>query len=604
VTTSITEERGAASTILARRDLSFLLYEWLDIERLSKRDRYAELTRELYDDVLELAERIATERFAPHSRSSDENEPEFHDGAVSLIPEIGAALEAFAEAGFLSASADEDLGGMQLPHTVGAACSAWFLAANVATTGYAFLSVAAANTLLATADGEQVERWARPLLEGRFFGTMCISEPQAGSSVGDAATRAIPDADGGFRIFGSKMWISGGDHDMGENIVHLVLARLPDAPPGSKGISLFIVPKFLVEDDGTVGPRNDVALAGLNHKMGSRGTVNTVLGFGEGVHLVDGRPGAVGYLVGQPNRGLPAMFHMMNEARLGVGMCAAALGYTGYLRALGYARERLQGRPAGAGSSSPQVAIIEHPDVRRMLLAQKAYVEGAMALLLYCSRLVDEQQTARSPAEERRARMVLDVLTPIAKSWPSQWCLEANSLAIQVHGGYGYARDYGIEQLYRDNRLNAIHEGTHGIQALDLVGRKVRQDGGAAFAALLQLMRATVGRAVKIGGEAGGLGRQLRIAIGTSEDVLHRAADPDATLANASAYMEAFGHVVIAWVWLEQFLACTGRHGAFYDGKRQAARFFFGHELPKTAAQFALVERGDRAVLDMDPDWF
>jgi butyryl-CoA dehydrogenase len=298
------------------------------------------------------------------------------------------------------------------------------------------------------------------------------------------------------------------------------------------------------------------------------------------------------------------MFHMMNEARLGVGMCAAALGYTGYLRALGYARERLQGRPAGAGSGSPQVAIIEHPDVRRMLLAQKAYVEGAMALLLYCSRLVDEQHTAQSPAEERRARMVLDVLTPIAKSWPSQWCLEANSLAIQVHGGYGYARDYGIEQLYRDNRLNAIHEGTHGIQALDLVGRKVRQDGGATFAALLQLMRATVGRAVKIGGEAGGLGRQLRIAIGTSEDVLNKATDPDATLANASAYMEAFGHVVIAWVWLEQFLACTGRHGAFYDGKRQAARFFFGHELPKTAAQFALVERGDRAVLDMDPDWF
>jgi len=604
VTISSQDERAVASTILARRDLSFLLYEWLDIERLSQRDRFADHTREVYDDVLELAERIASERFAPHSRASDENEPQFDDGAVTLIPEIGAALEAFAEAGFLSASADEDLGGMQLPQVVTAVCSAWFLAANVATTGYAFLSIAAANTLLATADAEQVERWARPLLEGRFFGTMCISETHAGSSVGDAATRAIPEPDGTFRIFGSKMWISGGEHDIAENIVHLVLARLPDAPPGSKGISLFIVPRSLVEADGSVGPRNDVTLAGLNHKMGSRGTVNTVLGFGEGDHLVDGRPGAVGYLVGQPNRGLAAMFHMMNEARLGVGMCAAALGYTGYLRSLAYARERLQGRPAGSASTSAQVPIIDHPDVRRMLLAQKAYAEGAMALLLYCSQLLDEQQTAPSVAEREHARMVLEVLTPIAKSWPSQWCLEANSLAIQVHGGYGYARDYGIEQLYRDNRLNAIHEGTHGIQALDLVGRKIRMDGGDAFAALLQVMRATVTHAAKIGGEASVLGRQLRAAIGVSERVLKNATDPDATLANASAYMEAFGHVVIGWVWLEQFVACTGRHGTFYDGKRQAARFFFGHELPKTEAQFALVAHGDRAALDMDPDWF
>ena len=604
MTTSIKEERAAASTILARRDLSFLLYEWLDIERLSQRDRFADHTREVYDDVLELAERIATERFAPHSRASDENEPRFDDGAVTLIPEIAGALGAFAEAGFLSAAADEDLGGMQLPQVVTAACSAWFLAANVATTGYAFLSVAAANTLLATADTEQVERWASPLLEGRFFGTMCISETQAGSSVGDAATRAVPEPDGTFRIFGSKMWISGGEHDMAENIVHLVLARLPDAPPGSRGISLFIVPRSLVEPDGSVGQRNDVTLAGLNHKMGSRGTVNTVLGFGEGVHLVDGRPGAVGYLVGQPNKGLAAMFHMMNEARLGVGMCAAALGYTGYLRSLAYARERLQGRPSGAGSATAQIPIIEHPDVRRMLLAQKAYAEGAMALLLYCSKLLDEQQTAPTQAARERARMVLEVLTPIAKSWPSQWCLEANSLAIQVHGGYGYARDYGVEQLYRDNRLNAIHEGTHGIQALDLVGRKIRQDGGAAFSALLQTMRATITHATQIGGEAAALGAHLRSAIHASEHVLKTAPDPDATLANASAYMEAFGHVVIAWMWLEQFVACTGRHGAFYDGKRQAARFFFAHELPKTEAQFVLVEHGDRAVLDMDPDWF
>src|SRR5581483_7406377 len=297
----------------ARRDLSFLLYEWLGVERLSERSRYEGFTREQYDDVLELSERVASERFAPHNRLSDEHEPRFDDGRVELIPEVAVALTAFVEAGFLTATLDEALGGMQLPHVIGAACQAWFFAANASTAGYALLSLAAANLLLANGDEEQIERWARPLLEGRFFGTMCISETQAGSSVGDATTRALPGSDGSYRIFGSKMWISGGEHDMGENIVHLVLARLPDAPSGSKGISLFIVPKFLLNEDGSIGARNDVVLAGVNHKMGARGTVNTVLGFGEGVHPVDGRPGAIGYLVGRPNHGLATMFHMMNE---------------------------------------------------------------------------------------------------------------------------------------------------------------------------------------------------------------------------------------------------------------------------------------------------
>ncbi|MEN0013842.1 MAG: acyl-CoA dehydrogenase family protein, partial [Solirubrobacteraceae bacterium] len=474
-------EHRIASTLLSRRDLRFLLHEWLRVGELCDRPRFADHSAEMFDDVLALSERIATERFAPHNRAADIHEPRMDDdGRVVLVPEVGEALAAFAEAGLLGASMDEAVGGMQLPHTVTSAAYAWFQAANIGTSAYAFLTVGAANLLQACGSPEQIDRWVTPMVDGRFFGTMCLSETQAGSSLADVATRAEPQDDGTYRVFGNKMWISGGDHELGENIVHLVLARLPGAPAGVKGISLLLVPRVLLDDDGGLAERNDVVLAGVNHKMGFRGTVNTVLGFGEGVHRPGGEVGAVGYLVGAPNGGLAAMFHMMNEARIGVGMGAAALGYTGYLKALQYARERPQGRPiASKDPAQPQVPLVEHADVRRMLLAQKSWVEGAMALILYCGRLLDDAQTHPDDDARAQAALLLDVLTPITKSWPSQWGLAANDLAIQVHGGYGYTREYDVEQHYRDNRLNGIHEGTHGIQGLDLLGRKVTMRGGA-----------------------------------------------------------------------------------------------------------------------------
>jgi alkylation response protein AidB-like acyl-CoA dehydrogenase len=379
---------------------------------------------------------------------------------------------------------------------------AWFTAANIGTAAYSFLTMANASLLLEHGTPEQVERFVGPMLEGRFFGTMTLSEPHAGSSLGDVLTRAVPADDGTYRVFGSKMWISGGDHEMGDNIVHLVLARLPDAPAGTRGISLFVVPKHLVADDGSIGERNDVALAGINHKLGSRGTVNTAPVFGGGAFTPGGAPGAVGYLVGEPHRGLSYMFHMMNAARLGVGMSATTTAYTAYLKALDYARSRPQGRRlGGADPGQPQVPIIEHADVRRMLLAQKAYVEGALALNLWCSRLLDVQASPRDDAEATEAGLLLDLLTPIAKSWPSQWGQESNSLAIQVLGGAGYTRDYDVEAHWRDQRLNPIHEGTHGIQALDLLGRKVLGGGGASLAALAGRIGRTVARAGDLGGE-------------------------------------------------------------------------------------------------------
>ncbi len=594
--------------LLSRQDLNFLLYDWLDVEDLCKRERFAEHSRETFDAVLDLCAEIAADRFAPHNKRNDVEEPVFADGAVRMHPEVKIALDAVAEAGLLSGAMDERVGGLQLPQAVQAACFAHFQAANIATWGYAFLTIANANLLLAHGTDEQVDTFVRPMLEGRFHGTMCLSEPQAGSSLADVATRAEPREDGTYRLFGSKMWISAGDHELGDNIVHLVLAKVPGGPAGVGGISLFIVPKFLVGSDGSIGERNDVALAGLNHKMGYRGTTNALLNFGEGVHTPGGTPGAIGYLVGEKHRGLRYMFHMMNEARVGVGAGATALGYTGYLKSLDYARVRTQGRLPGAkDAAAPPVPLVAHADVRRMLLAQKSYVEGALALVLYCGRLLDEERTASTEEERSRLNLLLEVLTPITKSWPSQWCLRANDLAIQIHGGYGYTREYDVEQHYRDNRLNPIHEGTHGIQAIDLLGRKVVMADGAGLAELESVIRAAIQKAAALGGEVAELGATLDSTLARLIDVtrvIHTAdADTATKLANASLYLESAGHIVLAWIWLEQFLATGDRTDSFAQGKRQAARFFFRHQLPRTGPQLDLLAQLDRVTLDTDADW-
>jgi alkylation response protein AidB-like acyl-CoA dehydrogenase len=596
------------STLLSRRDLDFLLYEWLRVDELTKRERFAEHSRETFDGVLDLCEQLAVRYFAPHNKKSDAQEPTFDGTRVTVIPEVKEALDAFGQADLLAMTADERLGGMQLPVCVAQAGFGWICAANISTSGYLMLTIANANLLAKFGTEDQVDTFVKPMLSGRFTGTMALSETQAGSSLADISTRAEPRDDGTYRLFGSKMWISGAEHEMSSNIVNLVLAKIPGGPAGTKGISLFIVPKFLVNADGSVGERNDVALAGLNHKMGQRGITNTVLSLGDGSLRPGGEPGAVGYLVGEPHRGLAYMFHMMNEARLGVGMGAVALGYTGYLKSLQYARERPQGRPATAKDHlAPQVPIIEHPDVKRMLLAQKTYVEGGMALALYCARLIDLQQCPESAEEAEHATLLLDILTPVAKSWPSQWCLAANDLAIQVHGGYGYTREYDVEQHYRDNRLNPIHEGTHGIQSLDLLGRKVTQRGGASLAELGKAVSRSMAEATAVGGEAADLAARLRTSwerLVAVTSGMFGSGDVDAALANSAIYLEAFGHVVVAWIWLDQFVAAAGRSGDFYDGKRQAARFFFSYELPRTAPQLDLLESLDRTTLEMRDGWF
>ncbi|WP_027794915.1 acyl-CoA dehydrogenase [Paraburkholderia acidipaludis] len=615
------------SLIFSRRDLNFLLYEWLDVESLTRIPRYADHSRETFDAALDTCEKIATDLFAPHNKKNDQHEPHFDGETVTIIPEVKTALKAFCEAGLMAAGQDYEYGGMQLPLVVEKAGFAWFKAANVGTSAYPFLTIGNANLLLAHGSQKQIDTFVRPELEGRYFGTMCLSEPQAGSSLSDIATRAEYEGEAPlgaqYRLRGNKMWISGGEHELSENIVHLVLAKIPGPDgkliPGVKGISLFVVPKYLVNEDGSRGEHNDVVLAGLNHKMGYRGTTNCLLNFGEGTkYTPGGHAGAIGYLVGKPHQGLACMFHMMNEARVGVGLGATMLGYTGYLHALDYARNRPQGRPPGAGGkdpASPQVKLMEHADVRRMLLAQKSYVEGALALNLYCAKLIDEAQAIADDAERAPYTLLLDLLTPIAKSWPSQWCLAANDLAIQVHGGYGYTREYNVEQFYRDNRLNPIHEGTHGIQGLDLLGRKVVIENGAALKLFVQRVRATLDRAQSSGNATqAGHARALDAALHRLVEVtqtLWSAGDATVTLANASVYLEAFGHVAMAWIWLEQALAAhaaltqtVAQDADFYRGKLAAAQYFFAWELPKTAPQFDLLTTLDRTTLDMQDAWF
>ncbi|WP_160152983.1 acyl-CoA dehydrogenase [Microbulbifer sp. ALW1] len=602
------------------RDIEFLLYEFLDTEALLQRPRYREHTREVFSATLDTAKAIAEKYFANHYSKGDAHEPTFDGEKVTLIPETAEAWKAFADAGFLAAHYDFEEGGMQLPEVVLRTAMAYINAANVGTAAYPFLTLGAANLVRSFASDELKSRYLPPMMDGRYAGTMALTEPDQGSALADIRTTATPAEDGSYRIHGQKMFISGGDQSITENIVHMVLARIKGAPAGVKGISLFLVPKVIPAEDGAVdgigngalAVRNDVQLAGLLHKMGYRNTTSTVLSFGE-------EGGAVGYLVGEPHKGLSYMFQLMNEARIGVATGAAVLGYRGYQHALQYAKERPQGRlPSNRDPQSKQLPIIQHADVRRLLLTQKSYVEGGLALCLYASSLFEDTHSAETEGERQQAAELLDLLTPIVKSWPSKYCLKANDLAIQVLGGSGYIREYPLEQLYRDNRLNPIHEGTEGIQALDLLGRKVPAKGLAAYQHLAAEIAKTVtdcdsDSELQVLGQC--VGDSLNRINSTTENLLGQmAADADLGLANATLYLDALGRVVVSWIWLRQAhiasqklksdSALSDEEENFYRGKLQAARFYIEWELPEIEPQLALLDAGNRVPFEMQRDWF
>ncbi|MDO6966830.1 acyl-CoA dehydrogenase [Rhizobium alvei] len=595
-----------------RDNLDFLVFDWLGLEALFAQPLFADHNRQSVAALLDLAEKLAADRFLPVYKLSDRVEPAFSDGEVTVLPEIAAAHIAYAEAGFIAAPFSAELDGLQVPETVQTAAMAQFMAANVAASAYGMLTTGNARLLAKYGTPLQIEHFVRPQLAGQATGTMCLSEPQAGSSLGDIRTRAVPDGSDAlgarFRIIGNKMWISGGDHDITDNIVHLVLAKIPEAdgtlPVGTAGISLFIVPKWLIDAEGKRGDRNDVIVAGLNHKMGYRGTSNCLLNFGEGTRFrPEGQAGAIGYLVGEPGQGLAIMFHMMNEARIAVGLGAAAIAMRSHALSVDYARERAQGRTSQQSKEAPPTAIIEHPDVKRMLLAQKCYAEGAFSLVLLASRLIDDRTGAADKAAFQDADLLLGLLTPIAKTWSSEWGVKASDIAIQIHGGYGYTRDFDVEQLYRDNRLNPIHEGTTGIQGIDFAGRKLMREGDRALDLLESRVLATCRSASDLSGLAvhahrlEKLWRQFHSVAKALPSV-----DREALLSNATELTDAFGHIVVGWIWLDQTVLIMGdaarSESRLAAGKRAACDYFYNHELPRITQVLELARSMPRVIAD------
>ncbi len=598
-----------SAPLLSRRDLEFYLYELFEVETLASRERYADHNRESFNAAMDIAEKLAEEYFVPIRAKVDMNQPDWDGEKVIMIPEIKRAYDAVAEAGLICPDQDYDMGGMQLPLVVSACAMGYLTAAASTTNGFHALTAANANLLETHGTQEQIDTWVSRLRTGEFAGTMALSEPQAGSSLADMRTKAVPQADGTYRLFGNKIWISGGDHELSSNIVHAVLARIEGAPPGVKGISLFICPKFLLNDDGSLGARNDVQLAGLFHKMGGRGQTSTALNFGE-------NDGAVAYLVGEPHQGLKYMFHMMNEARVMVGTSGATLAMCGYQYSLEYARERPQGRkPSSKDPLSEPVMLIEHADIRRMLLAQKAYAEGSWSLCLFASQLVDDWKTHPEESGRQAAFELLDFLTPIVKTWPSEYGPKANDLAIQVLGGAGYTNDHPVELMYRDNRLNPIHEGTTGIQSLDLLGRKVPQNGMAGYQRCLEGISADLQKAEGIPAlvtMCDALDLAVKDLQRTTTSLLSAmtSQDIDLVMANSVRYLEFFGHVVVGWMWLRQGMTAAkalekaSDDDAFYKGKVQAMNYFARWELPQTAVWADLLCGLDDTTYAMQAEWF
>ncbi|WP_201618326.1 acyl-CoA dehydrogenase [Psychrobacter urativorans] len=599
-----------AATLINDFELPFQLYNVLDTESLCKHPKFEEHNRATFDAVIDTADKMATNLFLPHNHIADKNEPQFDGHKVSMIDDVKVAFDAFRESGFIAGRYPFEEGGMQLPETVMTAVSGYFMAANPSTMAYPFLTSAAINVLSHFASDDIKNAFMPRMLTGEFTGTMALTEPHAGSSLTDIKTTAVKQADGSYRVKGSKIYISGGDHELSDNIIHLVLAKIPGGPGGVKGISLFVVPKYRLNDDLSVGERNDVHLTGLIHKLGYRGATSTALSFGD-------KNDCYGYLIGEEHFGLRYMFKMMNEARIAVGFGAAMIGYRGYQYSLDYAKDRTQGRAAPNNKSEDAAtAIIQHGDVKRMLLAQKAYSEGGISLCLYGSNLIDRINTCEDETLKAELSELLDLLTPVLKAWPSEYGPKANDLGIQVLGGAGYTREYFAEQFWRDNRLNPIHEGTNGVQALDLSFRKLWQNKGLGIQTLKReitqdLESISTPESEKLAGKLMPYMGHLHEVLVHLSKILQT--EKSITLTgNAQALMNIFASIVVSWIWIrqaskaEQLLNVTQdvEKQNFYKGKIQAAKYFIDWELPLVQRDIELLTNNNSVCTDMQADWF
>ncbi|HEU4729616.1 MAG TPA: acyl-CoA dehydrogenase [Kofleriaceae bacterium] len=594
------------------RDVELILDDVIDLGRLLRLPYFADHDRDTCQMVLEAARDLARDALFPAYRAMDGDPPRLVDGRVVVHPRMREIYARLTELGLVAAPRPHAVGGAQLPLAVFSLATAYLMAGNLSAYGYLGLTQGAAHLLEAFGDEALRAAYMMPMYRGQWTGTMALTEPHAGSSLADITTTADPTADGHYLVRGSKIFISGGDQDITENVVHMTLARIRGAPAGMKGVSLFCVPKRRLEGGALVD--NDVAVSGVIHKIGWRGLPSLALAYGE-------RGDCRGWLVGEPHQGIRYMFQMMNEARIMVGLNGVSTASVAYHEAVAYARTRTQGRPITAKDpAAPPVPIAAHADVRRMLLRQKAIVEGGLVLIARVSCYSDLAHHADDPAERERASLLLDLLTPVAKSFPAERGFEANALALQVHGGYGYSSEYLPEAWLRDQKLNSIHEGTTGIQALDLLGRRAVAKGGAGLMALGAQIAAVCARARAAGVEPAWIAAVER-AVGVVGELTAELArrgmtgSADAMLMHATDYLDLFGTVVIAWQWLElaaiarEALAGSlprgraSRDAGYYQAKLAAAQYWIRTELPRIDHLAALCRDGEDSYARLDPDW-
>ena len=559
------------------KDALFTLRHVGELDNLSKTERYAHADYETVATVLEEHGRFMQEVFAPLNHSGDVEGLKWDDGDVITPAGFKGAYAKYVEAGWQGLNAEHEYGGAGFPETVFTAALEFMTAANAALTMCPGLTTGAIECLQAWGTEEQKETYLRRMVTGEWTGTMNLTEPRAGSDVGLATTKAEPQGDGTYKITGTKIFISFGEHDMADNIVHLVLARTPGAPAGTKGISLFLVPKFMVDGEGTIGERNDVHCVSIEHKMGIHASPTCVLSFGD-------NDGAIGYLVGEGNQGMRAMFTMMNSARLAVGIQGVAIGDASYQKALAYSQERRQGREIGGEGKGPAF-IIEHPDVRRMLMTMRSQIEAMRALIVYNAAAIDFARCHDDPSEKATWQEIADLLTPVTKAWCTDVGMDVTSTAIQIYGGMGYIEESGVSQHYRDMRIAPIYEGTNGIQAMDLVGRKLPMRMGGVVNDHLQRMRDTDAELAGAGGDFAVIRKHLAQGVEVLTEATnwifeHGLGDPKQALSGATPYLRIFGIVTGGWLSARLALAAAGELAAgssdiaYLEAKIASASFF------------------------------
>ncbi|WP_024302706.1 acyl-CoA dehydrogenase [Pseudogulbenkiania sp. MAI-1] len=586
------------------RDMLFVMQELAGLAEVSSLPGWEEAGAELAEAVLEEAGRFAGEVIAPLNVVGDREGSRLVDGKVVVPTGFAEAYRQFVEAGWGGISSPDEFGGQGLPQLLAKPVTEMWKSACLAFSLCPMLTQGALEALLHHGTAQQKSVYLAKLVSGEWTGTMNLTEPQAGSDLSAVRSRAMPEGDH-YRIFGNKIFITWGEHDVTENIVHLVLARLPDAPAGVKGISLFVVPKYLVNEDGKLGARNDVQCVSLEHKLGIHASPTAVLAFGES-------QGAIGYLVGEANRGLEYMFTMMNHARLAVGLEGVAISERAYQQARDYARERVQGRALGHESAGP---IIRHPDVRRMLMLMKSQTEAMRALAYVTAAYMDQAARHPDPAERARYQARAELLTPVVKGWCTETAQEVTSLGVQVHGGMGFIEETGAAQHLRDARITTIYEGTTGIQANDLLGRKTVREQGKTLLALIEEMRGDARRIGRIEGEGfGQLAADLEAAIaaleGCTQHLIASSAEaPELAFAGAVPYLMLLGTVCGGWQMVRaaeaaQSRIAAGEPAAFYQAKIATARFYADHVLPRVLTQAHVVRHGARATLALDDSAF